>query len=115
MAVDVTARGMAAEALSGGGGGGGGSSGKPSVGSITVSTTWTGSNPYTQTVTVTGATVTAKSIVNLQPTAANISQMLTDSVSAMYVENNAGTLTLIAVGGQTTAEMTVQCTVEETK
>lgn len=112
MAVDVTARGMAAEAL--GGGGGGGSSGKPSVGSITVGTTWTGSNPYTQTVTVTGASVTAKSIVNLQPTAANLAQMLSDGVSAFYVENNSGTLTLVAVGAETTAEMTIQCTVEET-
>lgn len=114
MAVDNIARGMAASAQGGGGGGGGGDSGKPKIGSISVGTTWSGAGPYTQTVTVSGASVTSKSIVNIQPTAANLSQMVADGVSALYVENNGGTLTLIAVGGQTQTAMTVQCTVEET-
>lgn len=87
----------------------------PAVGSITLSNTWTGSaSPYSQTVTVTGATVTANSRVDLQPTAAQIASLISDGVTGLVIENNNGTLTAYAVGAATTAEMTVQCTVEET-
>lgn len=113
MAVDNIARGMAASAQGGGGGGGG--SAKVSVGSITVSTTWSGSDPYSQTVTVTGVSTDSKSIVDLQPTAAQLSSMMTDGVEAMLVENNSGTLTLYALGGTPYDEMTLQCIVMESK
>lgn len=87
----------------------------PAVGSVTLSDTWTGSaSPYSQTVTVTGATVTANSRVDLQPTAAQIASLISDGVTGLVIENNNGTLTAYAVGAETTAEMTVQCTVEET-
>lgn len=114
MAVDNIARGMAASAQGGGGGGGGGSA-KVSVGSITVSTTWSGSDPYSQTVTVTGVSTDSKSIVDLQPTAAQLSSMMTDGVEAMLVENNAGTLTLYALGGTPSSALTLQCIVMESK
>lgn len=85
------------------------------VGSITLSNTWTGSaSPYSQTVTVTGATVTANSRVDLQPTAAQIASLISDGVTGLVIENNNGTLTAYAVGAATSAAMTVQCTVEET-
>lgn len=85
------------------------------VGSITLSDTWTGSeSPYSQTVTVTGATITANSRVDLQPTAAQIESLISDGVTGLVIENDNGTLTAYAVGAATTAEMTVQCTVEET-
>ncbi|MBO5918760.1 MAG: hypothetical protein J6Q14_08350 [Oscillospiraceae bacterium] len=88
----------------------------PDVGSITMSGTWTGSaSPYSQTVTVTGATVTANSKVDLQLTAAQIASLISDGVTGMVIENNNGTLTAYAVGAAPSAEMTVQCTVEETK
>ena len=85
-----------------------------SVGSITLSATWTvASSPYSQTVTVSGATVTANSKVDIQLTAAQIAALIADGVKSLFIENNAGTLTAWAVGGTTSAAMTLQCTVEE--
>lgn len=83
------------------------------VGSISLSSTWSGSGPYSQTVTVTGATVTANSKVDIQLTAAQIATLIADGVTGLVIENNAGTLTAWAVGASPSA-MTVQCTVEET-
>lgn len=83
------------------------------VGSITLSATWSGTGPYYQTVTVTGATVTANSKVDLQPTAAQIETMISEGVAALTVENNSGTLTAYANGAPLMSAMTVQCTVME--
>lgn len=85
------------------------------VGSISLSASWSGAGPYTQMVTVTGATVTGASKVDLQLTAAQISSLITAGVTGLVIENNAGTLTAYAVGASPSAAMTVQCTVEETQ
>ena len=82
------------------------------LGSISLSATWSGSGPYTQTVTVTGATVTANSKVDIQLTAAQIASLISAGVTGMVIENNAGTLTAWAVGASPSA-MTVQVTVTE--
>ena len=82
------------------------------TGSISLSASWSGSGPYSQTVTVTGATVTANSKVDIQLTAAQISSLIAAGVTGLVIENNAGTLTAWAVGSPLSA-MTVQCTVEE--
>lgn len=87
---------------------------KVRVGSITLSATWTGTNPKSQTVTVTGTTVTAGSKVELQPTAAQTSQLISAGTQALTIENNNGTLTAYAVGTTPASSMTIQCTVEET-
>lgn len=85
----------------------------PDIGSISLSATWTGAaSPYTQTVTVSGATVTANSKVDLQLTAAQIASLILAGVTGLIIENNNGTLTAYAVGAMTGA-MTVQCTVTE--
>lgn len=83
------------------------------LGSILLSSTWSGSGPYSQTVTVTGATVTANSKVDIQLTAAQIATLIAVGVTGLVIENNNGTLTAWAVGASTSA-MTIQCTVEET-
>ena len=83
------------------------------AGSIALSAAWSGSGPYTQSVTVTGAAVTAASKVDLQLTAAQLAALLTAGVTALVVENNAGTLTAYALGAAPSAAMTVQCTVTE--
>lgn len=83
------------------------------VGSISLSASWSGAGPYSQTVTVTGATVTANSKVDIQLTAAQIATLVSAGVTGLVIENNAGTLTAWAVGASPSA-MTVQCTVEET-
>ena len=83
------------------------------VGSISLSSSWTGNaSPYTQTVTVTGATVTANSKIDIQLTAVQIASLIAAGVTGLVIENNAGTLTAYAVGAQTGA-MTIQVTVTE--
>ena len=85
-----------------------------SGGTISLGTTWTGSDPYSQTATVTGVTITQYSKVDLQPGAAVINQLIADQVQAMWVENNDGILTVYAVGGVPSTALTIQCTVTET-
>lgn len=82
-------------------------------GSITLSATWSGSGPYTQTVTVSGATVTANSKVDLQPNADQIMQLIDDGVQSLYIANNSGTLTAYAIGAPASIAMSLQCTVTE--
>lgn len=90
-----------------------GAASQPDIGSISLSASWSGAaSPYTQTVTVSGATVTANSKVDLQPTAAQIAALIAAGVTGLVIENNNGTLTAYAVGAATGA-MTVQCTVTE--
>ena len=78
-----------------------------------IAANWTGNGPYTQTVTVSGAAVTANSKVDLQPDAAAVQQMLDDGVSALYIANNSTVLTAYAVGAALTADVTLQATVTE--
>ena len=83
------------------------------IGTVTLGTTWSGAGPYTQTVTVTGATATANSKVDIQPDATALAQLEADGITALYIENNAGTLTAYAVGGTLSASVTVQVTLTE--
>lgn len=82
------------------------------LGSIALSSSWSGAGPYSQTVTVTGATVTADSKVDIQLTAAQIASLISAGVTGLVIENNNGTLTAWAVGASPSA-MTVQVTVTE--
>jgi|GEM_PF-4136618 len=81
------------------------------VASVALSATWNDSGPYTQTVTVSGATANSK--IDLQPTAAQLQQLIDDGVQALYISNNNGTLTATALGAAPTEALTLQCTVTE--
>lgn len=86
----------------------------PKLGSITLSTTWSGQDPYTQTVTVTGITsMTSTARIAFEPTAAQLEDLIDDGVSAITVENNNGTLTAYSFGAVPSAEMTINCIVYE--
>ena len=87
---------------------------KPKTGSVTLTAAnWTGSGPFTQTVMVTGATITANSKVDIQPDVTVIQQMIDDGAAALYIANNSGTLTAYAVGAALSVDVTAQVTVTE--
>lgn len=84
------------------------------VGSVALSTSWTGANsPYMQNVTVTGATVTANSKIDLQPSSEQLNSLGIDGVTAMLVKNTNGQLAVYAYGSTPYAAITLQCTVTE--
>lgn len=83
------------------------------TGSISLSTSWSGSGPYTQTVTVTGVNTTSRSRIDIFPDAATVSQLVTDGVYALYIDNDNGTLTAYAVGAAPTVSLTIQVSVHE--
>lgn len=75
---------------------------------------WTGSeSPYTQSVTIASGTATSQ--VDVQADATVIQQMLDDGTSAIYIANDNGTFTAYAVGEMPTVDLTVQATVTEVK
>lgn len=84
--------------------------------SITLaSTSWTGSStgPYTQTVTISGETITSKTKVDIQPDSTVLTVMSSDGIYGMYIQNNNGTLTAYSVGAKPTSNLTVQVSLEE--
>ena len=78
---------------------------------ITLSASWTGSGPYTQTVTVSGGT--ASSIISLQPSIAQSAQLIQDGVQVLQIDNNNGTFTATAIGAAPSSALTLQATRRE--
>lgn len=72
---------------------------------------WTGSGPYTQTVTITGITVNSK--VDIQMDATVLGVLIDSGTSAIWIENNNGTLTAKALGEKPNANLSVQVTITE--
>ena len=65
------------------------------------------SDKHTQTITITGFTPTANTVVDLYPDYTVMHQMTEDGTSGLYVENNSGTLTAVAVGEKPTVDLAV--------
>ena len=72
---------------------------------------WSGSGPFTQTVFLDGITENSK--VDIQPDTATFTTLLLDGVTALWIQNDNGTLTAFALGAAPTDELTIQCTVTE--
>jgi len=70
---------------------------------------WSGNGPYSQAFFIQG--VTANNKVDIQASSATIAQMLSDGVQALWIENNAGTLTAYCIGAVPTENLAVQCSV----
>ena len=83
------------------------------AGTMALSTSWSGSGPYTQTATITGVTLTANSKVDIQPTAAQMAQLMADGVTAIVAENTSGTVTVTAFGAAPSTGLSMQITVTE--
>lgn len=78
-------------------------------GTIVLSSTgWSGEGPFTQSVIISEATVNSQ--INLQPDSTVIDQLITDGVTALWIENNNGTLTAYAMGAAPTVSLEVQYT-----
>lgn len=69
---------------------------------------WTGSDPYTQTITIPGSTANTK--VDIQPSEEIYDQLVADNVGYLAIKNVNGTLTAVAKGGKPSVDLTVQVT-----
>lgn len=77
--------------------------------SLTIPTaSWTGSNPYTQTITIPGSTANTK--VDIQPSEEVYDQLVADNVGYLAIKNVDGTFTAVAKGGKPSVNLTVQVT-----
>ena len=82
------------------------------VDTVSLGTSWTGAGPYTQTITV--AEADANSKVDLQPDATIIQKLIDAGTTALYIVNNDGVFSAVAVGSAPTESLTVQCTITKT-
>ena len=77
--------------------------------SLTIPTaSWTGSDPYTQTVIISGSTANTK--VDIQLSEETYSQLVVDNVDYLAIKNVNGTLTAVAKGGKPNVDLTIQVT-----
>lgn len=86
-----------------------------SVATLTLSTNWRGSSsPYTQSVPVTGYTLTRNTKVDLVANPTVIDTMLDSRTDEIMIINESGSLTAYAIGGKPLAALTVQAGLYET-
>lgn len=82
------------------------------VSEVTLGTEWEGEDPYTQEVIIPNAT--QFSLVTIQADDETLAQLINDGVRAMWIENDDGVFTAHAIGGVSSVELTLQCTLEDT-
>lgn len=68
---------------------------------------WTGSDPYTQSITMTGVS-SDKYTVDIQLSEELYDQLVSDNVGYLVIKNNGGQLTAVAKGGKPSVDLTVQ-------
>ena len=74
---------------------------------------WSGSGPWTRTVSITGGT--ASSMVDIQSSEAAINTMIESGTTALFIKNNNGVFTLVAMGAIPNAAITLQVSITEVK
>lgn len=89
-----------------------GASPKSRILNITLPTaSWTGSGPYTQTVTISASTANTKVDIMFNDTV--YQQMVDDQVGYLAIANNSGTFTATASGGKPSADLSIQVECKE--
>lgn len=82
------------------------------VDSVSIGTSWSGTGPYTQTIVVDNADANSK--VDIQTDATIIQKLIDSGTTALYIVNNDGVFSAVAVGSAPTESLTVQCTITKT-
>lgn len=86
----------------------------PKYTSLTIPATgWSGSGPWTRTVSITGGT--ASSMVDIQTSDAVINTMIESGTTALFIKNDSGVFTLVAIGAIPNAAITLQVSITEVK
>ena len=84
----------------------------PKYTSLTIPTTgWSGSGPWTRTVSITGGT--ASSMIDIQSSDAVINTMIASGTTALFIKNDSGVFTLVAIGAIPNAAITLQVSITE--
>ena len=76
-------------------------------------TGWSGSGPWTRTISITGGT--ASSMVDIQSSEAVINTMIESGTTALFIKNNNGVFTLVAIDAIPNAAITLQVSITEVK
>lgn len=74
-------------------------------------TGWSGSGPWTRTISITGGT--ASSMVDIQSSEAVINTMIESGTTALFIKNDSGVFTLVAMGAIPDAAITLQVSITE--
>lgn len=86
----------------------------PKYTSLTIPTSgWSGSGPWTRTVSIAGGD--ASSMVDIQSNDAVINTMVASGTTALFIKNDSGVFTLVAIGAIPNAEITIQVSIIEVK
>lgn len=82
------------------------------VDTVSLGTSWTGTGPYTQVVTIDG--IESDSKIDIQPDADVINKLMESGTTALYIVNDSGVATAVALGAAPNSALTIQCTITKT-
>ena len=82
------------------------------VDTVSLGTSWTGTGPYTQVVTIDG--IDSDSKIDIQPDADVINKLMESGTTALYIVNDSGVATAVALGAAPNVALEIQCTITKT-
>ena len=82
------------------------------VDTVSLGTSWTGTGPYTQVVTIDG--IESDSKIDIQPDAYVINKLMESGTTALYIVNDGGVATAVALGAAPNVALEIQCTITKT-